>query len=452
MAEVGPDGQVWVIDWYNYIVQHNPTPQGFTTGKGNAYESDLRDKTHGRIYRVVYEEAPAEATRSPKLSKDDPAGLVAALKHTNRLWRRHAQRLLVERGQTDVVPALIALLKDNSVDEAGLNVGAIHALWTLKGLGSLSGTDSPAFAAVTVALSHESAGVRRNAALVLPAAKESVIAIDRAKLLADPEPQVRLGGLMALADMPEDALAGKLLAAAARDNVNMLDRWLKEGIICAGATQATPLLNALLTQTAPVRNKTVVDGQVEMATVLAEHLARSQPTNDQLVSLLKTMASGEATLAEAMVAGLSQGWPRDYKPELTAELEQTLDGLVPKLPLGSRGQLVTLASGWGSQKLKKYADEIIAGLNETIAKNDASIDDRLGAVKQLLQISGGSDEVLTQLVDMLTPQTPPQLSSGIVRSFSAARSKNVAELLLAKWSMLTPKLREDVVACASRSP
>lgn len=446
MAEVGPDGQVWVIDWYNYIVQHNPTPQGFTTGKGNAYESDLRDKTHGRIYRVVYDEAPAEATKSPKLSKDDAAGLVAALKHSNRLWRRHAQRLLVERGQTDVVPALVALLKDKTIDEAGLNVGAIHALWTLKGLGALASTDSAAFASAAAALSHESAGVRRNAALVLPANKDSVAAIDNAKLLSDPEPQVRLGALMALADMPEDALAGKLLAAAARDNVNMLDRWLKEGIICAGATQATPLLNALLTQTAPVQNKTIVDGQVEMATVLAEHLARSQPTNAQLVSLLKTMAGGEAALAEAMVTGLSQGWPRDYKPELTAELEQTLDALVPKLPLGSRGQLVTLASGWGSQKLKKYAEEIIAGLNETIAKSDASVDARIGAVKQLLQISGGSDEVLTQLVDMLTPQTPPQLSSGIVRSFSAARSKNVADLLFAKWSMLTPKLREDVVA------
>ena len=57
MAEVGPDGNVWVIDWYNYIVQHNPTPPGFKTGKGNAYETDLRDKKHGRIYRIVYEKA-----------------------------------------------------------------------------------------------------------------------------------------------------------------------------------------------------------------------------------------------------------------------------------------------------------------------------------------------------------------------------------------------------------
>ncbi len=54
MAEVGPDGNVWMIDWYNYIVQHNPTPQGFETGKGNAYETDLRDKKYGRVYRVVY--------------------------------------------------------------------------------------------------------------------------------------------------------------------------------------------------------------------------------------------------------------------------------------------------------------------------------------------------------------------------------------------------------------
>ena len=53
MAEVGPDGNVWVIDWYNFIVQHNPTPPGFKTGKGNAYETPLRDKTHGRIYRIV---------------------------------------------------------------------------------------------------------------------------------------------------------------------------------------------------------------------------------------------------------------------------------------------------------------------------------------------------------------------------------------------------------------
>ena len=78
-AQVGPDGHMWVIDWYNFIVQHNPTPAGFRTGKGNAYETDLRDKTHGRIYRVVYTKAKPE---KPFTLKDaTPEKLVETLKH-----------------------------------------------------------------------------------------------------------------------------------------------------------------------------------------------------------------------------------------------------------------------------------------------------------------------------------------------------------------------------------
>ena len=42
----------------------------------------------------------------------------------NLLWRRHAQRLLVERGKLDVVPELVKLVADQSTDAIGLNVGA----------------------------------------------------------------------------------------------------------------------------------------------------------------------------------------------------------------------------------------------------------------------------------------------------------------------------------------
>src|SRR5207237_211986 len=127
MAEVGPDGNVCVIDWYNFIVQHNPTPQGFKTGKGNAYETELRDKKHGRIYRVVYKKAPKYEPID--LSKADTKTLVRTLKHDNMRWRLHAQRLLVERGNGS--HELLPLVRDRSVDEIGLNVGAIHALSAL---------------------------------------------------------------------------------------------------------------------------------------------------------------------------------------------------------------------------------------------------------------------------------------------------------------------------------
>ena len=56
MAEVGPMGMYGCWIWYNYIVQHNPTPVGFKTGPGNAYMTDLRDKKFGRVYRLVYGE------------------------------------------------------------------------------------------------------------------------------------------------------------------------------------------------------------------------------------------------------------------------------------------------------------------------------------------------------------------------------------------------------------
>src|SRR5207302_3127490 len=94
MAEVGPDGNVWVIDWYNYIVQHNPTPQGFRTGKGAAYESDLRDKKHGRIYRIVYQGKDGGKEKKPAFTLADaaPKKLVETLKSDNLFWRRHAQR------------------------------------------------------------------------------------------------------------------------------------------------------------------------------------------------------------------------------------------------------------------------------------------------------------------------------------------------------------------------
>src|SRR5438132_7263542 len=99
-----------VVDWYNYIVQHNPTPRGFKTGKGAAYETDLRDKKHGRIYRIVYE--GAKSAPAVSLKNATPAQLVATLNHENMFWRKQAQRLLVERGQRDVLPALYQLVRN----------------------------------------------------------------------------------------------------------------------------------------------------------------------------------------------------------------------------------------------------------------------------------------------------------------------------------------------------
>ncbi|HEV2293201.1 MAG TPA: PVC-type heme-binding CxxCH protein [Tepidisphaeraceae bacterium] len=253
MAEVGPDGFVWVIDWYAYIVQHNPTPQGYENGPGNAYVTPRRDDhKHGRIYRIVY--SGATPGKSLDLSKAAPAGLVSALRNDNQLWRLHAQRLLVEKQDKSVVGELIKLATDQSVDEIDLNVGAIHALWTLKGLGALDGANEDALAAAVAALNHPSAGVRRNAVQVLPPGEQTLRTILDAKLLDDPDAQVRLMTLLAIADQPSgsaiSATAGAAVYAALRKPENLIDRWIPDAAVAAAAKHDAAFLHAALARSA----------------------------------------------------------------------------------------------------------------------------------------------------------------------------------------------------------
>ena len=67
-------------------------------------------RTAGR--RLTPVSIPAMPGRASRRTQDD-----------NQLWRMHAQRLLVERRKTDVVPELIKLVRDTSVDAIGLNPG-----------------------------------------------------------------------------------------------------------------------------------------------------------------------------------------------------------------------------------------------------------------------------------------------------------------------------------------
>ena len=269
-AEVGPDGQVWIADWYNYVIQHNAESDRQRPSPGNAYANPLRDRQHGRIYRIVYE--GAEPAQGISLADAGWRQLVETLSNDNRLWRIHAQRLLVEREAVEAVPSLIALLGDDSVDEVGLNVAAIHAMWTLHGLGQLGGDNAAALEAVRAALGHPSAAVRANAAKVLPATTASAEAL--VPLLEDEDPHVRLAALAALGEMPSTDAAGQAIYALLERSENASDRWLREaGALAAAvhsrgfllAARASGLLESVLAPRPAPRNL-VEDGSFEDAT------------------------------------------------------------------------------------------------------------------------------------------------------------------------------------------
>jgi len=230
-AEVGPDGAVWIADWYNFIVQHNPTPPGYENGAGNAYDSPLRDHERGRIYRIAPAGAAPAAPRV--LSKTDPAGLVAALSDDNMFWRLQAQRLIVERGGTDLVPDLVALTRDRRMDAIGISAGPFHALWALEGLGLLSSLETDAGRAAVDALRHPAAGVRKAAVMVLPRTAAAARAVLAAGLLQDPDLHTRLAAVLVMSEMPQDDGIGAALYDASRSESNFTDRWLGRAVYIA---------------------------------------------------------------------------------------------------------------------------------------------------------------------------------------------------------------------------
>jgi len=435
LAEVGPDGNVWVIDWYNYIVQHNPTPQGFQTGKGNAYVTPLRDKTHGRIYRIVAKDAKPSAPL--QLNPDDPLQLVATLKNDNLFWRMHAQSLLVERGKRDVVPDLIGLVQDTSVDAIGLNPAAIHALWTLHGLGAIDGKDSAATGAAFAALRHPSAGVRRTALEVVPRDSQSEARILAAGSLADEDGQVRLAALLALAELPSSESAARAIVAALAAGLADRDRWLPDAATSAAAEHDRAFLKAL---EAHRFDRPPSDIVLRIAGRVAEHYARGAPT-DSVESLLVALEGSDKKIAETVIAGLARGWPSDRPVTLGDASVESVARLLGSLAPQAKGQLVGLATRWGSQKFERYASEI-SGSFLTLARDEAKPDNaRIDAARQLIAFRKTDLEVARDVLALITPRTSPALAAGLVEAVGQSDSPGAGALVVDQLAALTPSVR-----------
>ncbi|MDX1952207.1 MAG: c-type cytochrome [Verrucomicrobiota bacterium] len=228
-AEVGPDGAVWVIDFYSFIIQHNPTPSiqsagiQATTGRGGAYktENDLRDETHGRIYRVVWKDAPKNSIKS--LAKENRSEVVAALDSGNQFWSLTAQRLIVDNGMKEAIPAL----KKRVTSGAG-GKGAIHALWSLEGIGALDRETHQK------ALLDKDGAVRRNAIRALPANEAGRQLFFSSAVIQDPDLITRQTAFVKLAEFPTIPEIQTVVAQLPRVSVNSDDPFLNDTLTLLG--------------------------------------------------------------------------------------------------------------------------------------------------------------------------------------------------------------------------
>jgi putative membrane-bound dehydrogenase-like protein len=435
VAEVGPDGQVWVIDWYNYIVQHNPTPKGFTTGQGNAYVTPLRDRTHGRIYRVVAQNGSTAPTLA--LDPDNGPQLVAALRNDNQFWRMHAQRLLVERGRRDVEPALIQLVQDRTTDEIGLNPAAIHALWTLHGLGALADSSGPAATSAVTALRHPSAGVRRNALAVLPRHEATTQAILEAGSLQDPDAQVRLAALLALAEVPPGAEPARALVEAVRRGLVDHDRWLTDAAIIAGAHHDRDVLLTLAKQRDGAINPTLLS----IAGRVVEHWAHGGPSEQVGAMLAALRDAPNKRLVTVEVAGWVRGWPRDRTATLVPAAEAALAQLWQGAPIATQSALIRLAERWGSHMLRERGEAVAAALTAAISDATKADSERIEAATALVALRPDDPAVVRPLVERISAQSAPGLAAGWIAALSQSEVRDVGGWLLQKLGSWPPSLR-----------
>ncbi len=439
-AEVGPDGNVWVIDWYNYIVQHNPTPKGFKTGKGAAYETPLRDKEHGRIYRIVYK--GAKANPQPKLDPKDPATLLAALKNDNMFWRMTAQRLLVERGNADVVPELIKLTQEQALDGVGLTPCAIHALWTLHGLGAMDGKNADAAAAVVAALKHPSAGVRRNAVQVLPRTEAGSKALLEANATTDKDAQVRLAAFLALAEMPRSSANAAALVAALNDTTNMSDAWLPDAITSAAAAQDIEFLKEVASPRAKLAPS---DRASKVLSLVAESFARGKPV-ETVGSVVVALADADAKVQDAVLAGLARGWPKDLKVKLDEPAEKALAALMTKGSTGSQSTLSTLATRWGSTQLEKYSAEIAKTLLGKATNESANESERIAAAGQLMSLRKNDAETVRTLFGLINPRRSLDFNTAMLEAIRLSEAPEGGAILVDGFASLPPAAKPTAIA------
>lgn len=113
----GPDGAIYVVDWYDSRLSH-------------VDPRDTWSKTNGRIYRIGNGGAKADtkAINLADLSSDD---LIKILSHKNRWFRQQAQRIIADRKDGKMSKSLIRVLQE------GDGQSALEALWALHAINAL---------------------------------------------------------------------------------------------------------------------------------------------------------------------------------------------------------------------------------------------------------------------------------------------------------------------------
>ncbi len=421
---VGPDGALYMLDYYRRIIEHPEWMSEEAVKAGGLYDGiDM-----GRIYRITANDTPpADWTRGLKMGGESPPELVPKLGHSNTWWRTHAQRLLVDKADKSIAPLL-----EHLFDTCGLPEGRVQVLWTLQGLNSLR----PAI--IKKALEDPVAGVRENAIklaeLHLKESPDLVQLLPR--LQADPAPKVRFQLLCTLGyvDTPE--------AEHARQNIlfrDIDDNWVQIAALSSAFCEPTALLSVVL--------------------------KRYQPASGSYGSLTKRLAAMTGATAGVQMDSLIQtvlsGTPRPWQAPLLVGLADAFRNPKGSSALADQTQDLLIRTCFTHQEdaVRKAAFQLLksTGIPDTTRRNRTiehaaakTIDKRLSDERRIdainlltLEPPLRYESLLRQIV---VPQEHPSLQVAAIKALNLIPDTSVTGYLIENWPALTQTVREEALS------
>ncbi|QDV32394.1 PVC-type heme-binding CxxCH protein [Tautonia plasticadhaerens] len=203
----GPDGAIYVADWYNPIIQHGEVD----------FRDDRRDHERGRIWRITAKDRPL--IDRPELADAPTPELLDHLTAPEGWTREQARRLLKDRDPGEVLAALDAWT--DAVDPAnpGADFARLEALWLHQ---AIDHTEPSLLGSL---LQSADPDIRAAAARVAGAWHDRLSdpLETLAPLVVDEHPRVRLEAIRAVSLVPDPRAAEVALRALSKPIDTELD-------------------------------------------------------------------------------------------------------------------------------------------------------------------------------------------------------------------------------------
>ncbi|HKS36764.1 MAG TPA: PVC-type heme-binding CxxCH protein, partial [Verrucomicrobiae bacterium] len=424
-TRVGPDGALYVVDFYNQAAIHNDT-RGPNHGARNAATRPDRDHHFARIWRVQHKQAKTISV--PKLDQLQAGQLIAQLAHPNGWVRDTAARLLREKGVADKAVPLKAMVKAANLGSAA----QIAALYTVQVLGELDNE------LLVAAVNDKDPVVRKNALRIIGDRDNSGSVPDLADVEArinDPDPRARLNALIALGtfDLTPD-IARTVVAAWP----NYKDKHTQSAAVGVAARDPVLFLEAAFNAKDPAF---LADFVAHVTRALANKQDAAPAV--RVVAVIAKQPAGTDGLKQAVLETLAATLKPDVAPAWNTELQSAFKSLLTSSRPGLPGAALPLIARW--DKDNSLTGELKPVITQLGAKlQDASLaDDQRGQVAvNLLGVRKMDASIVPNVAALLGSSASPTLQKRTAEALGATGDSAAGAALVAAFPKLDTELRE----------